>query len=104
MFILFCIKLKVMISELSINSKKLEIVAKVVEKRQPREVNTKFGRKLVTDAILEDQTGQITLVLWEADIDKVKEGDTVKIMNGYVTEWNGSLQVNVGRLGSIEVL
>lgn len=93
-----------MISELTIDSRNVNVVAKIVEKRQPREVNTRFGRKLVGDAVLEDQTGQIVLVLWEGEIDKVKEGDTVKIKNGYVTEWNGSLQLNIGKFGSMEVL
>lgn len=93
-----------MISELTVDSKKVDVTAKVVEKRQPREVNTRFGRKLVTDALIEDQTGQITLVLWEDEIDKVQEGDTVKIQNGYVTEWNGSLQLNVGKFGTIKVM
>lgn len=93
-----------MISELSINSRNVNVVAKVVEKRQPREVNTKFGSKLVAEAVVEDQTGQIILVLWGDDIDKVKEGDSVKIKNGYITEWNGSLQLNIGKYGTMQVL
>lgn len=93
-----------MISELTINSKNVDIVAKIIEKKQPREVNTRFGRKLVADFVVEDSSGQTTLVLWEDDIDNVKEGQTIKIKNAYVTEWNGSLQLNKGKFGSIEVL
>ncbi len=93
-----------MIEELSINSKNVNVTGKVVEKRQPREVNTKFGRNLVAEAVLEDQTGQIILVLWGKDIDKIKEGDTVKIANGYITEWNGTLQLNIGKFGTLEIL
>ena len=93
-----------MISNLTINSRKVSIAAKVVEKRQPREVSTRYGMKLVADAVIEDQTGQIILVLWEDEIDKIKEGDTIKIENGYVTEWNGALQLNVGRYGTIKVM
>lgn len=93
-----------MLSDLTINSRKVNIVAKVVEKREPREVNTRFGRKLVADAVIEDQTGSIILVLWEGEIEKIKEGDTIKIQNGYVTEWQGALQVNVGRFGTIKVM
>ena len=93
-----------MISELTINSKNVDVAAKVVEKRQPREVNTKFGRNLVAESVLEDQTGQIILVLWGDDIEKIKEGDSIKIKNGYITEWNGALQLNIGKFGTLEIL
>ena len=93
-----------MISTLTINSKKVNVVAKIIEKRQPREVNTKFGRKLVGEAIIEDSTGRMSLVLWEDEINNVKEGETIKIENGYVTEWNGVLQLNVGKYGTMKVL
>ncbi len=93
-----------MISDLKGDSKNVSVVAKVVEKREPREVNTRFGKKHVADVVIEDETGNIVLTLWEDEISKVKEGDTIKIENGYVTTWDGTMQLNVGKFGKIKVL
>lgn len=92
------------ISELNFNSKKVSITAKVTEKREPREVNTRMGKTIVTNAVLEDETGSIILVLWGDESTKVNEGDTLKIDNGYVTEWSGQLQLNIGKFGKMSVL
>ena len=55
-------------------------------------------------AIAKDETGDIKLTLWNDDIEKVKSGDKVKLTNGYVSEWQGELQLTTGRFGKIEVI
>ncbi len=92
------------ISELVNGSKKVDIEAKVVQKEEARDVNTKFGRNRVCNAIVEDDSGSIMLVLWGDEIDKVKEGDTIKIENGYVNEWKDTLQLSVGKFGKMTIL
>ncbi|MBI2173343.1 MAG: DNA-binding protein [Candidatus Aenigmarchaeota archaeon] len=92
------------ISELVNGSKKVDIEGKVVQKEEARDVNTKFGRNRVCNAIVEDDSGSIMLVLWGDEIDKVKEGDTIKIENGYVNEWKDTLQLSVGKFGKLTVL
>ncbi|MBS3051481.1 MAG: DNA-binding protein [Candidatus Aenigmarchaeota archaeon] len=92
------------ISELKDGTGKADIEAKVVEKEATREVNTKFGRSKVANAVIEDDSGTIALTLWGDDADKVKEGDTLKIENGFVKEWNGTLQLSVGKYGKMTVL
>ncbi|MBI2579425.1 MAG: DNA-binding protein [Candidatus Aenigmarchaeota archaeon] len=92
------------IAELSNGSRKVEVEGKVVQKEQPREVSTKFGRKKVCNAIIEDDSGSIMLVLWGDEIDNINEGDTVKIENGYVSEWKDTLQLSVGQYGKMTVL
>ncbi|MEM7819525.1 MAG: OB-fold nucleic acid binding domain-containing protein [Candidatus Aenigmatarchaeota archaeon] len=92
------------ISEIDINSRKVNIIAKVIEKREPREVNTRFGKSIVTNAVIEDETGDIILVLWGDEANKINEGDTIKIENGYVTEWGGMLQLNIGKFGKLSIL
>ena len=57
---------------------------------RPREIN-KIGRKLrVANAKIKDDSGSITLVLWNEQIDTVKAGGKIKIENGYVNEWQGA--------------
>ncbi|HLD49213.1 MAG TPA: OB-fold nucleic acid binding domain-containing protein [archaeon] len=91
------------ISELH-NGSKANIEGKITEKKEPRDVNTRFGNTRVANATMEDDSGSITLVLWGDEIDKVNEGDTVKIENGFVKEWNNTLQVSAGKFGKMVIV
>ena len=92
------------IAELNNNSRKINITATVTEKEEPRDVNTRFGKTRVAEAIIEDDSGNMKLVLWVVVIDGLKIGDIVKIENGYIKEWNGELQLSVGKYGKMSVL
>ncbi|MBI4176971.1 MAG: DNA-binding protein [Candidatus Aenigmarchaeota archaeon] len=92
------------ISELSVGMKDITLEAKVSEKSEPREVQTRFGRRLVADVMVKDKTGSIKLSLWEKQIDAVKEGDEIEITGAYVTEWRGSLQLSIPKTGKLAVL
>lgn len=92
------------ISDLTADSKEIEVEATVVEVQDPRTVNTRFGPKQVATAIIEDESGRINLSLWEDQIKKVKEAKKITLSGGYITVWNKVLQLNVGRGGKIEVV
>jgi len=92
------------ISELSPGIGNVELEAEIVGVEAPREIN-KMGRNLrVANVTLRDDSGTITLVLWNDNIEKVKEGDRVKITNGYVNTWQDKPQLTLGKFGKIEVL
>jgi replication factor A1 len=92
------------ISELSPGTGNVELEAEIVGVEAPREIN-KMGRNLrVANVTLRDDSGTITLVLWNDNIEKVKEGDRVKITNGYVNTWQDKPQLTLGKFGKIEVL
>lgn len=82
----------------------VELVGKIVEIGEERQVMTKYGRRRVADAVLEDDTGKIKMTLWGEQIDSVKEGDKVEISGGFVTEFRDELQLNVPRRGKIVVV
>ena len=83
---------------------KVDIVLDIVDVGEVREFE-KFGRAgRVTTAIAKDETGDIKLTLWNDDIKKVKAGDKVKITNGYVSEWQGEMQLSTGKFGTWEVI
>jgi hypothetical protein len=42
------------------------------------------------------------MTLWDDNIDKVNEGDTVGVKNGYVRPFKGSMRLNIGRYGTLE--
>ena len=92
------------ISDLTSSTRKVSIVATVSQMEEPREINTKFGRTKISNATIEDETGSFTLVLWGEETDKVKEGDQIQIENGYIKEFNGVLQLSVGKFGKLTVL
>lgn len=81
------------------------IEAEVVSIEPTREVRTKFGKLIrVANATVSDSSGQITVTLWEKDIDKVSIGDKIKIENGWVSEFKGAMQITAGKQGKLEIL
>ncbi len=46
----------------------------------------------------------MAVTLWNEDIDRVSLNDRIAITNGWVSEWQGNLQVSPGRYGTLEVL
>lgn len=92
------------ISDLKNGVRRVNLVAMIVKMDTPREISTRYGRTKVANAVIEDSSGRFTLVLWGENADKVKEGDTIKIENGYINEFNGELQLNIGKYGKISVI
>lgn len=92
------------IVNLTSNSKNIEIVGEIIELQEIREVNTRYGQTKVVNATVQDETGEITLVIWGDDTEKVREGDKIKVTKAYASEWNNKLQLNVGRFGKLLVL
>ena len=92
------------ISELRPGTGSVEIEAEVVSVETPREIN-KMGRTLrVANAELKDDSGTISLVLWNDQIDKISSGMKVKIENGYVNEWQNKPQLTLGKFGKLTPL
>lgn len=95
----------VKVGELSPTSRAVNVTAKVVSKSEVR--NIAAGRDgaphRVSDALVGDETGCVYLTLWDDNIEKVNEGDTVNIKNGYVNLFRGNMRLNVGRYGTLEV-
>ena len=78
---------------------------KVVSKTEIREIP--MGRDgsphKVSDALIGDETGVVYLTLWDDNIEKVNDGDTVRIENGYVTLFKGNIRLNIGKYGKLEL-
>ena len=81
-----------------------ELVGEIVSVSEPREFASQRGSGKVANAALKDKTGEIKLSLWNEQIDQVKEGDKVKLENGWCSEWQGQKQVSTGKLGKLTVL
>ena len=94
------------INELRDGSRRVDIEANVIQKSETREVRSKFTNETfrVADATIEDETGTISLTLWNDQTEQVNVGDRVRIENGYIKSFRGELQLNSGKYGTLTVL
>ncbi|HIG93660.1 MAG: replication factor A1 [archaeon GW2011_AR9] len=86
------------------NQGNIDVVVTVIRKDSPRTFE-KFGKKgKVCNVVVKDGTGQVTLTLWNDDIDLVNEGDTIHVQNGWCSEYRNEKQLSTGKFGKIEVI
>ncbi len=86
-------------------SRVVTIEGTIVSLEPTREVETRSGSKRrVRHAKFKDRTGEITLVLWEDDVDRVASGERVRILDGWVSDYRGLPQLSLGRTGRLEKL
>jgi len=93
-----------LIKDLVANQGNAFIEAKVISKEEVR-IFTKFGKEgRVCNAIIADPSGEITLTLWNEDIDNLTVGDTIKLENGWCSEFKGQKQISCGKYEKMEVI
>jgi ssDNA-binding replication factor A large subunit len=81
------------------------IEATVVKLEATREIDSRTGgRTRVRNGRLKDATGEIALVLWGNEVDLVTEGDRIRIVEGWVKDYQGRSQISLGRSGRLERL
>ena len=92
------------LSEIAPRQGKISIELTVVSVDQPREFQ-KFGQKgRVATAVVKDDSGEMKMTLWNEEIDIVKPGMRIKIVNGYCNEFQGEKQLTAGRFGKLEII
>ncbi len=92
------------IKDLQARQGQVDLIAEVTEKGDIREFE-KFGKKgRVCNAKIKDATGEMSLTLWNEQIDQVNVGNKIHIINGWVSEWQGEKQLSTGKLGQLEVI
>ncbi len=95
----------VKVGDLNTYSRGVNTVVKVVSKTEPRDVTSRSDGSAhrVCEALVGDETGSLYLTLWDEAIDEIVEEQVLKITNGYVNLFRGSMRLNIGRYGSYEV-
>ena len=92
------------ISELKDGTRNITVEGQITKVGETRIVNLRAGGQAeVSDATLTDESGSITLTLWDRQIEQAKEGKHVIVNNGYINSYRGEIRLNVGRFGSIQV-
>jgi len=100
------------IEEITPESKQINVLAKIVNVGEPREIPSRFGpSRKVADALIGDETGVVILSLWEDQINQLAKDDIIKMENGYVSfvkskdnPGKGHMRLNIGKYGKIEKL
>ncbi len=90
------------VRDLTPNSKQVNVLAKVISIGEPKEVMGKFGDpRKVCEAVVGDDSGVITLSLWNEQIGSIQKDEVILIDNGYVSLVRGHMRLNVGRYGNL---
>lgn len=92
------------LSELQPKQSGVNVTVEVVDLGEVREFN-KFGKVgRVCNATIKDDSAQMKLTLWNDDIDRIKVGAKLNLVDCFVNEWQGDMQLTTGRNGKIEVM
>ncbi len=83
-----------------------ELVVRIVSVAPARIITTKSGRKTqLTEVLVADDSGTAILSLWGfREGEGLSAGKVVRITNGWAKEWQGKMQLSLGRSGKIEVV
>ena len=82
------------IKELKTGMDKLNLTVEI-DMVAPKKNYWEYGETPRITIIVKDDSGDIKMTLFEEEnVKKAKEGKRFKITNGYVTEYNGQLQLN----------
>ncbi len=90
------------VRDLTPNSKQVNVLAKVINIGEAKEVMGKFGDpRKVCEAVVGDDTATIILSLWNEQIGSIAKDEVVLVDNGYVSLVRGHMRLNVGRYGNL---
>jgi len=89
------------VKDLTPNTKIDELIVEVVSVSEPRKFASAGGAGEVANAAVKDDSGEVKMSLWNEQIKEVKEGDKIRIENGWCSEFRGEPQVGTGKFGSL---
>jgi len=94
----------VKISELESDLARVNVIGMV--SKLPREIKDESGRVYLVLVKLIDDTGSVTLELWDDNIpkEKIKKGSIVEVINGFTKIYNGELRLGLRKDGKIEII
>jgi replication factor A1 len=90
---------EVKVAELETRMSNIDISFKVLEKGDVREVSSRRDGSInrVASAIVGDETGIVTLPLWNDMIEVFEAGKTYALKNAYTGLFRGNLRLKIGR-------
>ncbi len=94
------------VKELRPESKVDVIDLTIRQKGAVRDFSSRGGStgKVCDAKAVDDEGSEVSVSLWNEEIERVQPNDKIRITNGWVREWRGNMQVSAGRFGKLEVL
>ena len=94
------------VKELRPESKVDVIDLTIRQKGAVRDFSSRGGStgKVCDAKAVDDEGSEVSVSLWNEEIERVQANDRIRITNGWVREWRGNMQVSAGRYGKLEVL
>lgn len=93
------------IEDLRVGMKKINVNATVKEVAEPAKVHTQFrDNAVVSNAVIEDESGKILLCLWDQQVNTVHVGDAIEVKGAHVASFKGERQLRLGKNGSVTIL
>jgi replication factor A1 len=93
------------IEDVRVGMKKVNVIAQVSKVSEPSKVHTQFrDNAVVSNAVIEDETGKVLLCLWDKQVNTVNVGDSIEVKGAHVAIFKGEKQLRLGKAGSITIL
>ena len=92
---------EVKIKDLKPGMDNIDLKVRVLEAHKPKVIQTRKGSRIISEAIVGDDTGRTKMTLWGKKAGTVEEGEALEIRNAFVTAFKGQAQLNVGKQGEI---
>lgn len=92
------------LNEVEIGKNVTDLVVRVLSKTPPRYIKTRSGRNTqLTEVLIADDTMSAVLSLWGfGEGSDISGGKVIRIIDGWAKEWQGKLQLSLGRSGRYE--
>ncbi|MFB6073093.1 MAG: single-stranded DNA binding protein [Halobacterium sp.] len=96
------------VEDLSLGISDVNLVGEVLATESVRTFDRDDGSEgKVSNLVVGDETGRVRVTLWDDRADRATEldaGEVVEVVDGYVRERDGSLELHVGDRGAVEVV
>src|SRR5437867_11724312 len=92
------------VKELRPESKVDVIELTIRQKGETRDFSSRSGStgKVADAKAVDDEGTEVSVSLWNDEIERVQANDRIRITNGWVREWRGNMQVTAGRAAHVQ--
>src|SRR5437867_7733772 len=92
------------VKELRPESKVDVIELTIRQKGEARDFSSRSGStgKVADAKAVDDEGTEVSVSLWNEEIERVQANDRIRITNGWVREWRGNIEGGAGRFGEVE--
>ncbi|PKM92106.1 MAG: hypothetical protein CVU81_02235 [Euryarchaeota archaeon HGW-Euryarchaeota-1] len=80
------------------------IELEIVEVGEAKEFSNFKGKGRVANAKVKDKTGASTLILWNDQIEQVKNAKKVVVENGFANVYKDQIQITTGMKGNLKIV